>query len=262
MARTERACVICGTKFRPSQTRSTCCSSVCRLRLWRRENPASECLSRTCDECGDDFTTTRSKKRFCSAHCLWRSKSRVRYERRKAAGMCGMCGKERPELGLLTCADCRAKASTRQRERPVTPREAVRREIVCVVCCEIVTDARHGQKYCSPACRSKGRRVTVKAPTPAERQASRVREAERRSRRGNVYDSQWMSLRRRVLAEESTCHICGDEIDPTLKWPHPRSGTADHVVPLSKHGGRLDRANVHAAHFWCNTSKGARAAAG
>jgi len=54
------------------------------------------------------------------------------------------------------------------------------------------------------------------------------------------------------------CHLCGKKIRPDLRWPHPQSGTLDHLVPLSR-GGTDEAANVKAAHARCNTSKNTRA---
>lgn len=50
------------------------------------------------------------------------------------------------------------------------------------------------------------------------------------------------------------CGLCGEAIDLTVRYPHPRSFTIDHVLPLSK-GGLDVLDNVQAAHFHCNTSK-------
>ncbi len=53
------------------------------------------------------------------------------------------------------------------------------------------------------------------------------------------------------------CGICGQLIDPVLKWPEPRSASLDHVLPLAA-GGEHTRANTQAAHLICNIRKGAR----
>lgn len=50
------------------------------------------------------------------------------------------------------------------------------------------------------------------------------------------------------------CHICGTRVGQKIAWPHPRSASLDHVVPLSK-GGAHDPANVRLAHLSCNSSK-------
>lgn len=64
-----------------------------------------------------------------------------------------------------------------------------------------------------------------------------------------------------VVAERDghRCHLCGDKVDGRIKWPHPKSGSVDHIVPLA-HGGEHTYANVALAHLGCNLSKGARAA--
>ena len=53
------------------------------------------------------------------------------------------------------------------------------------------------------------------------------------------------------------CHICGEPIDYTLPYLHPREYVVDHVVPLSK-GGADDLSNKKAAHRDCNSKKRAR----
>jgi 5-methylcytosine-specific restriction endonuclease McrA len=53
------------------------------------------------------------------------------------------------------------------------------------------------------------------------------------------------------------CQICRRGIPATLTVPHPKAGTADHVIPRSQ-GGNHDPANLRAAHFLCNTLRGNR----
>ena len=56
--------------------------------------------------------------------------------------------------------------------------------------------------------------------------------------------------RRRVLRAASVCWICGGELNPDLKWPHPYSSTADHVEPISEGGS--NNGPLRAAHAVCN----------
>lgn len=51
------------------------------------------------------------------------------------------------------------------------------------------------------------------------------------------------------------CHICGDPIDPTLKFPHRMSASTDHVIPLAGLLGTDEPDNVKAAHWICNMRK-------
>ncbi len=53
--------------------------------------------------------------------------------------------------------------------------------------------------------------------------------------------------RRTIAARHENCHICGREIDYTLRWPDPMCFVVDHVTPLAK-GGPDALANKKAAH--------------
>lgn len=70
--------------------------------------------------------------------------------------------------------------------------------------------------------------------------------------------SRWRKLREEVRARGDACFGCGQEIDYTLKWPHPDSFSVDHRLPLSKRPELAeDPGNLVACHLHCNQSKGA-----
>lgn len=50
------------------------------------------------------------------------------------------------------------------------------------------------------------------------------------------------------------CGLCGKRIDKRLVFPHPRSVSLDHIVPLSC-GGEHSMANTQASHLDCNNRK-------
>jgi 5-methylcytosine-specific restriction endonuclease McrA len=52
-----------------------------------------------------------------------------------------------------------------------------------------------------------------------------------------------------------TCQLCHEPIDPSTTWPHSKSPSIDHIIPLSR-GGSHTMANVQSAHLGCNSSKG------
>ena len=54
------------------------------------------------------------------------------------------------------------------------------------------------------------------------------------------------------------CRLCGARVNRRLKWPHPKSPSLDHIVPLST-GGADAPANVQLAHLRCNLRKSTRA---
>lgn len=51
------------------------------------------------------------------------------------------------------------------------------------------------------------------------------------------------------------CGICAEPVDPALAWPHPRSVSIDHIVPLAL-GGEHSEGNVQCSHLVCNEIKG------
>lgn len=53
------------------------------------------------------------------------------------------------------------------------------------------------------------------------------------------------------------CHICRRKLSPNTKWPHPRSASLDHLVPLTRRGLH-ERTNVATACLGCNSSKNNR----
>jgi len=53
------------------------------------------------------------------------------------------------------------------------------------------------------------------------------------------------------------CGICHRKVNMKLVWPHVRSPSIDHVVPLSL-GGVHDPTNAQLAHLRCNLTKGIR----
>ncbi|AIW02539.1 HNH endonuclease [Streptomyces phage Jay2Jay] len=70
------------------------------------------------------------------------------------------------------------------------------------------------------------------------------------------------SITRPVVYAQSnwTCHLCGKRVSKRLKYPHPKSASLDHIVPLSwrKDSPGHVWGNVALAHLRCNQSKGAR----
>ena len=61
--------------------------------------------------------------------------------------------------------------------------------------------------------------------------------------------------KKRILATETICGICGQPVDKSLKYPDPGSPTIDHIVPLSRGGHPSSLENLQLAHFRCNRLK-------
>lgn len=61
--------------------------------------------------------------------------------------------------------------------------------------------------------------------------------------------------KRRILATETICGICGQPVDRSLKYPDPGCATVDHIVPISRGGHPSALENLQLAHFRCNRLK-------
>lgn len=61
--------------------------------------------------------------------------------------------------------------------------------------------------------------------------------------------------RKRIMATQNTCGICGHPVDYSLKSPHPMSATIDHIIPVAKGGHPSDIDNLQLAHWTCNRQK-------
>lgn len=171
------------------------------------------------------------------------------YKRHKKAGEapCGPC----VEAFRAYAREKYARAGEKAREagRAAYRRrhpEPELRSRACKTCLCLFETRLMDAVYCSDPCRPylrKNTQVRRDSETPAPK----------RQRTGRPY----LRLRRQVLDEEPSCGICGGGIDPNLLYPHPLSGSLDHIVPLAAGGTALDRDNVRAAHLYCNKSRGA-----
>ena len=63
------------------------------------------------------------------------------------------------------------------------------------------------------------------------------------------------NARKKILATQTICGICGKPVDFSYKTPHPLSPTVDHIIPVSKGGHPSDMANLQLAHRCCNREK-------
>lgn len=66
---------------------------------------------------------------------------------------------------------------------------------------------------------------------------------------------QYLLNKKKILATQNICAICGKPVDKTLAYPHPLSACVDHIIPIAKGGHPSDIDNLQLAHWQCNRAK-------
>lgn len=61
--------------------------------------------------------------------------------------------------------------------------------------------------------------------------------------------------KKRILATQNICGICGHPVDMSLKHGDPMAATIDHIIPVAKNGHPSDIENLQLAHWTCNRQK-------
>lgn len=61
--------------------------------------------------------------------------------------------------------------------------------------------------------------------------------------------------KRKILATQTVCGICGKPVDKTIPYPDPLSPSVDHIIPINRGGHPSDIDNLQLAHWTCNRAK-------
>lgn len=72
------------------------------------------------------------------------------------------------------------------------------------------------------------------------------------------FKSAYDKNRKRILAEQEYCALCGQIVDKTLKFPHPMSASVDHIIPIAKGGHPAAYDNLQLTHLVCNQVKSSK----
>jgi hypothetical protein len=153
---------------------------------------------------------------------------------------------------------------------------ADRRDLVfCRTCGTLVDGRRHGAEFChehrpcnKPPQRPAGLPCKF-CGGPTEKSGRVQCDACIKGRKNELWHSKKYAYAKRTTAKGDytpdgiykrdgwRCQLCDGKVDRRLKFPHPRSPSIDHVIPIAC-GGTDEAANVQLAHFRCNVSKGNR----
>lgn len=61
--------------------------------------------------------------------------------------------------------------------------------------------------------------------------------------------------KKKIMATQDCCGICGKPVDKSLRYPNPLSPCIDHIIPIDRGGHPSDISNLQLAHWTCNRQK-------
>ena len=73
--------------------------------------------------------------------------------------------------------------------------------------------------------------------------------------RYGVHRGAFEKNKKKILATQRCCGICGREVDFSRRYPHPLSPCIDHIIPIARGGHPSDIENLQLAHWTCNRQK-------
>lgn len=246
------------------------CSDECQRTWWVANRDQGKVYTFTCQNCGKEYETNYSNRNsFCSQECVWEHNSKRALlnkrclvcktvfegtvsnsdycsdacRNRAYSNTCVQCGKEfRSKHPRTLCSrQCQLERGREKYNEYMLDKKGEQH----VSCRECGSDfiVRYGDKrkrFCSSECsrrhngriHKRSRRALKKSNGPVERINPLA-----------VYERDcWR------------CGICGKKVNPDLQFPHPKSASLDHILPLSK-GGTHTWQNVQLAHLRCNVVK-------
>lgn len=126
---------------------------------------------------------------------------------------------------------------------------------ICEICGKWMDGPKHGRRYCSEPCNMLGwKRENPERVLELGREHVRRRRAQMRTTQVEKFTDKDIRM-----AYGDVCYLCSGAINFKLKFPHPKSRSVDHVIPLSR-GGSHTLENVAMTHYVCNQIKHAKEA--
>jgi hypothetical protein len=228
-------CAYCAALFLPNSPRNVRCES-CRKRNITAASPR-------CSQCNDLMPVARGSLPSGAATCQGCRRAKAQSSYRSRATSCAVQWKP--------CLYCDTWLS-----RPC-------RSICGSAACEKLRYKAYRPPVQRASCQRCGASLIRKGNDCCGKCRRRDRDAIRDHRqRAQQYGSKYEPIDRLSIftRDEWVCGLCEKPVDPTKRYPHPRSASLDHVIPLSRGGDHIP-SNVQCAHLDCNIAKGARVAA-
>lgn len=193
----------------------------------RTSNKGLTCSVDGCDE-------PRRKREWCANHyAAWRNygdPTVKHFEWAERTASCVLCGAPTARGLRRHCSQACWAVEARARSKGLDAPNSV---ISCQACGDPIDLTRRNG-------RSGGRSDTI-ACKPCLRQ----------------YRKHGASAKELAKEHGTSCGVCGEEVDLTLRYPDLMRGSIDHKVPVAR-GGTSDRSNLQLVHLRCNFRKGAR----
>lgn len=233
----QRTCRVCGQPFMPRNRfgRPPVYCGECRPKtaaIANEQRPSGG--RRRCACCGLPYDATGINQRFCRVECGLLGRS---YEQHRKS--------HRPAHARPRCVICSGPVIARLPQATVCSQKcSVRRAWLA--------------RRVKPEYRDKkaeaNRRYRANRP-PAPWNDTKKAAYHRRRARKKMGAAGERIVPRQVFDRDGwQCGICRRKVNPDLVYPHKRSASLDHIIPLSK-GGAHVMTNVQCAHLDCNMKK-------
>lgn len=242
-----KVCKFCGQTYLADRKTQKFCSEPCCRRYWENVPEDEMKYQYVCEYCGRTYKTIhKERNRYCSRECAFaasheeKEKKQSINDKNRLVYYCSICGKQIP-IGrkYQYCSDDCERESNRRKSLVYDSKKKKLEKKICKQCGkEFISE--YGDKhrnFCSDQCR--------------DRYTSRRRKDRKRAGCSFVEH-----INRNAIFERDKwiCQICGEPVNPALRFPHSLSATIDHIIPLAR-GGNHQRSNVQLAHFICNCLK-------
>lgn len=197
--------------------------------------------------CPAPAATGKRPRIWCSEKCRKWYQSHPGTFRRvgRSCRVCGVDISDKVQDAIYCSKRCGEVALGRRLSEPIPPRP-------CVMCGVLYAPCNSQARYCSKRCQRKFHKP--KGPQPYG-PAERARDQRRRARVKQAKVGEFFRIEQIAERDGWRCGICQRSVDAALTWPHPRSRSLDHIIPLSL-GGEHSAANARLAHLHCNVLRG------